>query len=170
MECRSKNDERETLTPQFLITFKHLTSDAGTENTKERNSDVQHMNTYQIIPGIMYTLLARLRGVVWGTILNKSAAIKAINFVARYCYATRAQPFNTMHGSCTKYGIKTKLYLNQCKGEDEAIPVTVLLVAMYNAYYTFQERQQEKIAIIGSQTIRPVWRGYCRQITKCNPK
>ncbi len=42
------------------------------------------MNAYQIIPGIMYTLLARLWGVVRATILNEAAAIKAINFVARY--------------------------------------------------------------------------------------
>jgi hypothetical protein len=102
--------------PPFLISFKHITSNAGTANAaKQRTIDVQNMNGYQIIPGIMYTLLARLQGVVRATILNKSAAIKAINFVARNCYATRPQPFNTMHGSCTEYGIKAKLYLNQCE-------------------------------------------------------
>jgi hypothetical protein len=85
LECASKNDERVTMRPPFLISFKHITSNAGTANAaKQRTIDVQNMNGYQIIPGIMYTILARLRGVVRATILNKSAAIKAINFVARY--------------------------------------------------------------------------------------
>jgi hypothetical protein len=126
------------MTPPFLILFKHITRDLGPTSTQKKLIDVCNMNAYQIIPGIMYTLLARLCGVVQSTILNESAAINAINFVARYCYATRAQPFNTMHGACTEYGIKPKLYLNQCEGENEAIPVTVLLVSMFNACYTFQ--------------------------------
>jgi hypothetical protein len=109
LECKSENDKRVTLKPPFLISFKHITSNIGTANaTKQHVTNVQNMNAYQIILGIMYTLLARLRGVVRATTLNESAAIKAINFVARYCYATRAQPFNTMHGSCTEYGIKPK--------------------------------------------------------------
>jgi hypothetical protein len=85
---------------------------------------------------------------VRATILNESAAIKAINFVARYCYATREQPFNTMHGSCTEYGIKPKLYLNQCEGEDEAIPVTVLLVDLYTACYTFQRDNRKNLLLL----------------------
>ncbi len=133
-ECKSKNDRRVTMRPLFLILFKHMTRDTGTASTtKQRTIDVCNMNAYQIIPGIMYTLLVRLWGVMRATILNESAAKKAINFVPRYCYVTRAQPFNTIHRACTEYGIKPKLYLNQCEGEDEALPVTVLLVAMYNS-------------------------------------
>jgi hypothetical protein len=52
------------------------------------------------------------------------------------------------HGSCTEYGIKPKLYLNQCEGEDEAIPVTVLLVAMYNACYTFQRDDGKNLLLL----------------------
>jgi hypothetical protein len=149
LECKSKNNKRVTLKPPFLISFKHITSNTGTANTtKLKTIDARNMNAYQIIPGIIYTLLARLQGVVRATILNESVAIKAINFFARYCYATRAQPFNTMNGSCTEYGIKPKLYLNQCEGEDEAIPVTVLLVAMYNACYTFQRDNRKKLLLL----------------------
>jgi hypothetical protein len=106
------------------------------------------MNAYQIIPGIMYSLLSKLRGVVRSTILNETTAVKAINYVARYCYATRSQPFNTMHGTCLHYGVKTKTFLNQCEGDDEAIPVTVLLVAMYNACYTFQNDDRINLLVL----------------------
>jgi hypothetical protein len=135
--------------PPFLISFKHTTSNTGTASTtKLRTIDVRNMNAYQITPGIMYTLLARLRGVVQATILNESAAKKAINFVARYCYATRAQPINTMHGACTEYCIKSKLYLDQCEGEDETITVTVLFVAMYNACYAFQRDSRKNLLLL----------------------
>ncbi len=53
-----------------------------------------------------------------------------------------------MHGACTEYGIKPKLYLNQCEGEDKAIPVTVLLVAMYNACYAFQRDSRKKLLLL----------------------
>jgi hypothetical protein len=157
--------------PPFLISFKNITSNTGTASTtKQRTIDLRNMNAYQIIPGIMYTLLARLQGVVRATILNESAAKKAIIFVARYCYATRAHPSNTMHRACTEYGIKPKLYLNQCEGEDKAIPVTVLVVAMYNACYAFQRDSRKNLLLFALRKIRPSWGSYCRQITYCNPK
>ncbi len=31
--------------------------------------------------------------------------MRAIEYVTRYCYATRSAPFNTMHGACCDYGI-----------------------------------------------------------------
>jgi hypothetical protein len=43
-----------------------------------------------------------------------------------------------MHGACQDYGIPIKQYLSSCEGEFEILPVTVLLVSMYNACYTFQ--------------------------------
>ena len=106
------------------------------------------MNAYRIIPGIMYTLQARLRGVVVKKILNDKDIMRAIEYVTRYCYATRSAPFNTMHGACCDYGINWKQYLNSCEGDDEAIPVTVLLVSMYNACYTFQDDQRENLLIL----------------------
>jgi hypothetical protein len=97
------------------------------------------MNAYQIIPGIMYTLLASLKGVLHKSILNQRDLKRAIDYVSRYCYATRSAPFNTMHAACTEYNIEFRTYLNSCEGDDKAIPVTVMLVSMYNACYTFQK-------------------------------
>jgi hypothetical protein len=82
LEYKNKNNKRVTLKPPFLISFKHITSNTGTANTtKQKTIDVQNMNAYQIIPGIMNTLLARLQGVVRATILNESATIKDINLL-----------------------------------------------------------------------------------------
>jgi hypothetical protein len=40
------------------------------------------------------------------------------------------------------------MYLIQCEGEDEAIPVTVLLVSMYNACYAFQRDSRKNLLLL----------------------
>jgi hypothetical protein len=89
----------------------------------------------------MYILRARLNGVLVKSILNDKDIKHAIKYVTRYCYATRSAPFNTMHAACIDYNISWKMYLNSYEGDDEVIPVTVLLTAMYNACYTFQAQR-----------------------------
>jgi hypothetical protein len=99
----------------------------------------------------MYILLARLKGVLRKSILNQLDIKCAINYVSRYCYATRSAPFNTMHTACTEYNIKFQTYLNQCEGDDEAIPVTVMIVSMYNTCYTFQTDHRKNLLILALQ-------------------
>jgi hypothetical protein len=96
------------------------------------------MNAYQIIPRIVDTLRARLSGILVKDILNNIEITNAIQYITRYCYATRSAPFTTMHRTCADYNITHKPWLNSCEGDNEVIPVTVLLVSMYNACYTFQ--------------------------------
>ena len=150
-QCLQSNEQRNDknqISPPYRITFKSITSDVRPISNGTQKLDVRHMNAYRIIPGIMYTLQARLRGVVVKKILNDKDIMRAIEYVTRYCYATRSAPFNTMHGTCCDYGINWKQYLNSCEGDDEAIPVTVLLVSMYNACYTFQDDQRENLLIL----------------------
>jgi hypothetical protein len=49
-----------------------------------------------------------------------------------------------MHGACQDYRIPIKQFLNSCEGELEIIPVTVLLVSMYNSCYTFQRETDKR--------------------------
>ena len=102
------------------------------------------MNGYQIIPGLVYTLHSKLSGHVLKEILNKDDVVKIINYITRYCYATRNFPYVTMHGACQDYGIPMKQYLSSCEGELEILPVTVLFVSMYNACYTFQRNTDKR--------------------------
>ena len=150
-KCLQSNEQRNDknqVSPPYRITFKSITSNVHPISSGTQKLDVRHMNAYQIIPGIMYTLQARLHGVVVKKILNNKYIMRAIEYVTRYCYATRSAPFNTMHGACSDYGINWKQFLNSCEGDDEAIPVTVLLVSMYNACYTFQDDKRENLLIL----------------------
>jgi hypothetical protein len=124
--------------PPNRITFRSITTDVLPIKNGTQKLDVCHMNAYQIIPGIVYTLQARLSGILVKDILNNVEITNAIQYITRYCYATRSAPFTTMHGACVDYNITHKPWLNSCEGDDEVIPVTVLLVSMYNACYTFQ--------------------------------
>ena len=133
--------ESQATTPPYRISFKSITSDVRPIKNGDQKIDVCHMNAYKKIPGIMYILRARLNGVLGKNILNDKDIKHAIKYVTRYCYATRSAPFNTMHAACTDYNISWKMYLNSCEGDDEVIPVTVLLTAMYNACYTFQAQR-----------------------------
>ena len=108
-------------------------------------------STYECLPNYPWNNVHASSKTTWGCsqkILNDKDIMRAIEYVTRYCYATRSAPFNTMHGACCDYGINWKQYLNSCEGDDEAIPVTVLLVSMYNACYTFQDDQRENLLIL----------------------
>ena len=107
-QCLQSNEQRNDknqISPPYRITFKSITSDVRPISNGTQKLDVRHMNAYRIIPGIMYTLQARLRGVVVKKNLNDKDIMRAIEYVTRYCYATRSAPFNTMHGACGDYGI-----------------------------------------------------------------
>jgi len=161
-KCLQSNEQRNDknqVSPPCRITFKSITSDVRPISGGTQKLDVRHMNAYRIIPGIMYMLQARLRGVVVKKILNDKDIMWAIEYVTRYCYATRSAPFNTMHVACCDYGINWKQYLNSCEGDDEAIPVTVLPVSMYNACYTFQDDQRENLLILTLQGLDHSSRG-----------
>ena len=125
--------------PPHRITFERITLDVLPIKKGIQNVDVRLINSYQIIPGLVYTLYSKLSGQVLKDIMNNDEVINIINYIARYCYAVRSSPYVTMHGACQDYRIPMKPYLNSCEGVYEILPVTVLLVSMYNACYTFQQ-------------------------------
>jgi hypothetical protein len=147
LSSESNEDKDVIVSPPYKITFKSITVGALPIKEGALTVDVRHMNAYQIIPGIMYILQARHRGELVKNILNDQDITKVIDYVSRYCYATRSSPFNTMHAACVDYSISWRMFINKCEGSDEAIPVTVLLVSMYNACYAFQDNDKENLLI-----------------------
>jgi hypothetical protein len=159
LSSESKNDSDMIVSPPYRIDFKSITKEVLPIEKGRQKLDVRHMNAYQIIPGIMYILHARLQGGLVKTILNDPGVTKAIDYVTRYCYATRSQPFNSMHAACLYYSINWKAFTNNCEGNDEAIPVTVLLVSMYNACFTFQNDRRLNLLILTLQGLDDINRG-----------
>jgi hypothetical protein len=87
INCLASNQQGDTskrVMPPYRITFKSITTDVlpivkGTQ----RKLDVCHMNAYQIIPGIVYTLRARLSGILVKDILNDNEMTNAIQYITR---------------------------------------------------------------------------------------
>ena len=64
-----------------------------------------------------------------------------------------------MHAACLYYSINWKAFTNNCEGNDEAIPVTVLLVSMYYACFTFQNDKRLNLLILTLQGLDDINRG-----------
>jgi hypothetical protein len=106
MKDRNKNDVR----PPYRSTLRSITADVVPDKKEKRQFiDRRHFNAYQIIPGIMYKLIARLSGRVQSHVINEVGAVQAIHYVTRYCHATRSAPFDTMHPACVSYNLKFNL-------------------------------------------------------------
>jgi hypothetical protein len=72
-----------------------------------------------------------------------------INFITRLGYATQRGPYLTIHGAYTQYTIlnPTK-YIQGCPDNDnQIIPVTLFLVMLYNACFTYQDDKAENLLI-----------------------
>ncbi len=111
-------------------------------------ADARNMNCYQVVPGIVYLLLEKNTNKNLKEVMTDLKATRTVNFIARYCYATRKLPFVTMHAACSKYNIKPHTYMNQCKGDEEAKSVAILLVTMYNACLAFQHKRHTNLLIL----------------------
>ncbi len=151
VDCLASNQQGDTskrVMPPYRITFKSITTDVFPIIKGTQKLDVRHMNAYQIIAGIVYTLRVRLSGILVKNILYNGEITNAIQYITRYWYATRSAPFTTIHGACADYNITHKPWLNSCEGDDEVIPATVLLVSMYNACYTFQTNDNRNNLLI----------------------
>ncbi len=78
-----KQDDSQGIMPPYRITFKSIASDVLPIKNGVQKIDVRHMNAYQIIPGIMYALQARLNRVLVKTILNEVDVKRSIEYVTR---------------------------------------------------------------------------------------
>ncbi len=83
LQSGHKQDDSQGIMPSYRITFKSITSDVLPIKNGVQKIDVCHINAYQIIPGIMYTLQARLNRVLVKTILNEVDVKRAIEYVIR---------------------------------------------------------------------------------------
>jgi hypothetical protein len=120
----------------------------GAPKTGLKMADAQNMNCYQVVPGIVYLLLEKITNKNLKEVMTDLKATLTVDFIVQYCYATRKLPFVTMHTACREYNIKPHIYMNQCKGDEEAIPVVILLVTMYNACLAFQHERHTNLLIL----------------------
>jgi hypothetical protein len=148
-------DKLTEMTPPYGITYESLTTDMGRLENKNgtRKVDARLYNGYLVIPGIVYHLSSKMKNVHVNTLLGNEFEVKVINFIARYGNYTRKSPYVTIHGAYTKYiDMPEPTYVNACTGNNQVIPVTLFLVALYNACFMFQEDKKNNLLISALDT------------------
>jgi hypothetical protein len=143
------NFQQQTSKKQFTLpyglTFASFTDDVGIvdKKTKTRTIDVGHMNGYLIIPGIVHHLITKLQKGVMHDCLGQDTEVNLFEFLTQFGHATRESPTVQLHAAHTHYcsDVNETKYIQGCHGIHHIIPLSLFLVLLYNACFTFQHNK-----------------------------
>jgi hypothetical protein len=123
----------------YSIWWSSLTTDVGPVEKKRRKIDVRHVNGYLIIPRIVYLLSTKLQKCILNDQLGEDQEMNLINFITRLSYGTRRGPHVTLHGAYSQYtSLNQTKYIQGCfDNVNRIIPVTIFIVMLYNACFTY---------------------------------
>jgi hypothetical protein len=107
------------------------------------------MNGYLIILGIVYHLSTKLQKGVTHVCLGQDTEGKLIEFLTWFGYATRKSPTVQLHAAHTHdcSDVNETKYIQGCDSIHCIIPVTLFLVLLYNACFTFQQDKTTNLLI-----------------------
>ncbi len=132
----------------FCITFKNLSTNVGSIKQQRLLLAVRHYNGYLIIPRLVYHLSIKLCQQIMSQRMGRKYEIELIQQLIRFGYATRTAPYCKLHGTYIEY---TKVlhtsYINNCQDKELIIPVTLFLIMMFNACFTYQKSKANNLLI-----------------------
>jgi hypothetical protein len=124
-------------------------TDVGPVEKKRRKINVRHVNGYLIIPGIVYLLRMKLQKCILNDRLGEDQEMNLINFITRFGYVAQRGPHVTLHGAYSQYtSLNQTKYIQGCfDNVNHIIPVTIFIVMLYNACFTYQEDKSYNLLI-----------------------
>ena len=145
----ARNTKKQKLhTPPYGLQYESFTADIEYTDKKHttRTIGADHINAYLIIPGLVYHLIQQVSPNVNDD--DSQLELNIINFISRYCYATRKVQSVQLHAAYTSYcmGVSTELVYIQDFHNDGTycvIPAIVFLTSLYNAAFLFQKNKQD---------------------------
>jgi hypothetical protein len=149
-EDERTKDQGEKIKPPYSICWPSLTTDVGTVEQKSRVIDVRHANGYLIIPGMVYLLSTKLQKKVLNDQLGADLELNLIHYITRFGYGMRRGPHVTIHGACSRYTTlpDTTNYIQGCfDNVNRIIPVTIFMMMLYNACFTYQKDKSTNLLI-----------------------
>ncbi len=80
--------------------------------------------------------------------LGKKYENDLINFLTRFGYATRTGPYCKLHGAYIQYTkVQHISYINGCQDKEQIIPVTLFLIMLFNACFTYQKSKANNMLV-----------------------
>jgi len=94
-----------------------------------------------IIPGLVFHMSSKIKNMRINELYVNLFKVGMINYIAQYGPYTWLKPFVKLHGAFSNYvEMMEVLYINECTGEFQIIPVTMFLGTLYNACWMFQSK------------------------------
>jgi hypothetical protein len=105
----------DTSFPLYGITYESLTYNVGLLEKQVHLIDDRHYNAYLLVPSLVYHLSTKLKNNVIHNRIGQIEEIKLMEFLTRYGYAMRANPYCKIHGAYGKYtNMQNMTYINNC--------------------------------------------------------
>ena len=128
--------------PPFGLHFENLANDSIYVTTNKKCSAINssHVNAFFIIPPIVHSLLDKLNSNKLGG-SDVDTKVKIIHYLTRIECGTKAPNLHIHQQAINHYCSRANHaeYIQDLSGIYKAIPVTVFLVALYNASYMFND-------------------------------
>jgi hypothetical protein len=147
-----RNKKKKKLhTPPYGLQYETFTTDIEYTDKKHttRTIGADHINAYLIIPGLVYHLINQVAPNVNND--DSQTEKNIINFISRYCYATKKFQSVQLHAAYSSYCMNVSDLVHIQDFHNDAtyriIPTTVFLTSLYNAAFLFQTNKQDNLLI-----------------------
>ena len=110
---------------------------------------MRHVNRSLIISGNVYLLSTKLQKEVLNDRLSENQEMSLINYITSFGYGTQRGPHVTLHGVYSRYTTlnETKYIQGFFDNVNRIIPVTIFMMMLYNACFTYQEDKTNNLLI-----------------------
>jgi hypothetical protein len=140
--------------------FETFTDDVPAETNKNRGQiylDASHLNVFILIPQLPPSSMQSFETKHYEKMVNDEANAKIISYICRYQYWTKPSTNNKVHPALIKYcpsstsKFKKNFFIINLMGYDQVVPVTIILVTMYNTCMLYQNDKTTNLLILTLQ-------------------
>ena len=147
-----KKKNKKTTPPCHSLSFEVLTKlNHYDKKKKKRSIDWSHVNGYIIVPVLVHCITTKLNNLNIYNLAERdnNHELNLIKFLTRYVCGTRKSPSVQLHVAIKNYcpdAGDTK-YIQGLTGTNRVIPVTLFLVTLYNASFTFDTDKSKNLLV-----------------------
>jgi hypothetical protein len=152
LNCIDKKKDTK-MTPPYALALENVTTDVGPISSHgQRKIDVRDYNGFLLTPGSVYHMTSKIQNSLLNDCYGNPFKVGIINFITRFGNYMRKTLYLKIHGAYSKYNNMMATSINGCGGKEQIIPVTMILVMLYNACFMYQSDKRSHLLITASDT------------------